>query len=543
MDNGSDDEQMRRAIELSLQEHQTETQQRVSPSNTIDLTQRLDDEERENDDIRKAIALSLGKPVGQLTAREALLGSTASTGKRRSPSDSSGDTRTTTSDQRPSKKLAPEPIRYWDGVVKLTYVTGFTGPNFIRFEDIVQRTVLKKAVITAMVVSMDWIEKQFPSTVNLCIVLHGRPAMSRQMSPNRIFIMPPMKDERFGVFHPKLMLLFHESSLRVVIGSANLVPYDYRDLENVVFIQDFPLAAKPVESKSQLPRFAQEIRDLLEHMQVPTSVKAELFKYDFSRAKAHVVVSVSGVFEGDDYKRYGHARLAQIVKELGAVDPDRTPQVEMQTSSLGGLNISYLNELYRSFSGIDFYSNGGKPPRQKKTNELPPIDIIYPSRDTVNDSRLGPPGASTICLNTSTWKKSTFPKEVMCDAISYRAGTLMHSKYIVTTLKSKKASASASTPAVSPSSGLSSNSNDNSKTKNKELKGWVYCGSHNATMSAWGKLSLSKYTKKPKMAINNWELGVVLPLYEDSHIPVTYIRPPPRYKPSQNAWTQDMEWS
>ncbi|KAI9494314.1 tyrosyl-DNA phosphodiesterase I [Zychaea mexicana] len=355
-----------------------------------------------------------------------------------------------------------------------------------------------------MVVSTDWIEAQFPSDINLCIILHGRPAMTRQLGPNRVFIMPPMKDERFGVFHPKLMLLVHESSLRVVIGSANLERYDYNDLENVVFIQDFPLLTKHVDSADRLPEFAREIYDLLCHMHVPSSVKTELFKYDFSRAKARVVASVSGVFEGDDqYKRYGHARLAQVIKDIGAADPSRPPQVEMQTSSLGGLNISYLHELHRTFSGMDPYANGGKTPRQSKTNELPPIDIVYPSRDTVEDSVLGPPGAGTICLNTSSWRKSTFPKQVMCDAISHREGTLMHSKVCM----------------------------------------MLYIKSHNATMGAWGKLSLSKNSKKPKMAINNWELGVVLPLYEDSNIPVTYVRPPPRYKPSQNAWTQDAEWS
>lgn len=46
--------------------------------------------------------------------------------------------------------------------------------------------------------------------------------MARQLD-NRVFIMPPMKDENWGVFHSKLMLLFHTSSVRVVIGSANLV--------------------------------------------------------------------------------------------------------------------------------------------------------------------------------------------------------------------------------------------------------------------------------------------------------------------------------
>lgn len=47
--------------------------------------------------------------------------------------------------------------------------------------------------------------------------------MRKQIGPNRILICPPMKDDRYGVFHPKLMLLFHAQYVRVVIGSANMV--------------------------------------------------------------------------------------------------------------------------------------------------------------------------------------------------------------------------------------------------------------------------------------------------------------------------------
>ncbi|KAG1442514.1 hypothetical protein G6F56_011034 [Rhizopus delemar] len=66
--------------------------------------------------------------------------------------------------------------------------------------------------------------------------------------------------------------------------------------------------------------------------------------------------------------------------------------------------------------------------------------------------------------------------------------------------------------------------------------------SHNATTSAWGKFTVSRISKKPKLSISNWELGVVLPLYEDSDIPAPYLRPPPRYQQGQNAWTQNMGW-
>lgn len=62
-------------------------------------------------------------------------------------------------------------------------------------------------------------------------------------------------------------------------------PYDYRDLENVVFIQDFPERQHAVTHEEELPEFARDLCDLLDKMHVPPSVKQELFKYDFSRAK------------------------------------------------------------------------------------------------------------------------------------------------------------------------------------------------------------------------------------------------------------------
>ncbi|KAI8139444.1 hypothetical protein BJV82DRAFT_252278 [Fennellomyces sp. T-0311] len=139
-DSDSDNEQMRQAIALSLQQHQHETQNASAAQSDNRLgdlfTQRLDDVDRENEDIRKAIALSLGKPVEQLTAREAL---GLVPGVKRSLTDDSGPTVGQDASKKPSAGLP----RYWDGVVKLTHVTGFTGPNFIRFEEIVQKVKLQ----------------------------------------------------------------------------------------------------------------------------------------------------------------------------------------------------------------------------------------------------------------------------------------------------------------------------------------------------------------------------------------------------------------
>ncbi|OBZ81552.1 Tyrosyl-DNA phosphodiesterase 1 [Choanephora cucurbitarum] len=496
MSDTEENEQLALAMALSLE-------------NTI---QRESEEERESNDLKAAIAASLGKKVEQLTARDMLMAdiSSVSTPKRaREETLDSGFHRIT-------KRIDQSETRYWDGVVKLTYVQGFVGPDYIRFQDIVQKHQLKKALVTAFVCSMDFINQHFPMDVNVCIVTHGRPAIRKQVHSHRIIIQPPLKDDRYGVFHPKLMLLFHSTSMRVVIGSANLERYDYEELENVVFIQDFPKMDTSHASIESLPAFAKNICDLLDQMQVPTSVKDELLHYDFSKAKAHIVSSVSGVFEGEeDYKRYGHTRLASIVKEItGSItDLSQLPKVEMQTSSLGSMTVHYLQELFKSFCGVLPYKAG----KLLEKNQVPPIDIIYPTQETVESSKLGPPGAGTICLGKTAWQKATFPKQVMCDSISQRQGTLMHSKYIIATL-------------LKPA------------PNKKDIRGWIYCGSHNATTSAWGKFVVARDSKQPKMSISNWELGVVLPLTENTDIPAPYLRPAPRYRPSQQAWTQDMEW-
>ncbi|KAI7901975.1 tyrosyl-DNA phosphodiesterase-domain-containing protein [Cokeromyces recurvatus] len=511
MNSDDENEQIAKAMALSLQ----------------GLDSQLRQEQKEKDDLRKAIAASLGKKVEELTARDMLLAETTNPPLKRPREEDENDDVNVLPTHRILKRLNNSEARFWDGVIKLTYVKGFIGPDYIRFEDIIQKHDLKKALITAFVCSLDFINDNFPLDVNLCIVTHGRPAIKKQIHPHRIIIQPPLKNEKYGVFHPKLMLLFRDSSVRIVIGSANMERYDYEDLENVVFIQDFPRLKTPHKTFSELPRFARDICDLLDHMQVPNSVKEELLKYDYNKAKAHIVASISGTFEGEEeYRKYGHTRLADIINEIvGPINDSKLlPKVEMQTSSLGALSLSYLNELYRSFCGIESYSKE-KPILITKKNELPPIDIIYPTKDTVESSRLGPSGAGTICLNSNTWKKPTFPKQIMCDSISQRQGTLMHSKYIIATL-----------PSTFKSSKFLTESNLG------KLRGWMYCGSHNATVSAWGKFTVSRDTKKPKMNISNWELGVVLPIFEKSDFPAPYLRPAPRYQSSQEAWTQNMEW-
>jgi tyrosyl-DNA phosphodiesterase-1 len=56
-------------------------------------------------------------------------------------------------------------------------------------------------------------------------------------------------------------------------------------LENVVFLQDFPMIeGDPAADADALPKFGRDIYEQLYLMGVPISVRTELLKYDFSKA-------------------------------------------------------------------------------------------------------------------------------------------------------------------------------------------------------------------------------------------------------------------
>lgn len=121
MSDREEQEQIARAMALSIQ----------------GLDAHIDQEQQEKQDMKAAIAASLGKTVNQLTARDMLLADTSppvSNSKR--PREEEAVSYPV---HRVVKRFDNSEARFWDGTVKLTYVKGFVGPDYIRFEDIVQK--------------------------------------------------------------------------------------------------------------------------------------------------------------------------------------------------------------------------------------------------------------------------------------------------------------------------------------------------------------------------------------------------------------------
>lgn len=139
--------------------------------------------------------------------------------------------------------------------------------------------------------------------------------------------------------HQKWAFIFYKTGrLRVAIMTANMMDYDWERIENTVFLQDV-LPNKAGHSPDwHLPDFPQQFADLFKHLkihkgiefmrqkhplgsQVPISSDpsyTDFGKWDWSRVKARLVISISGKYEGfHDMSKWGIGRLGQVVQEEG----------------------------------------------------------------------------------------------------------------------------------------------------------------------------------------------------------------------------------
>ncbi|KAL8718487.1 MAG: hypothetical protein Q9181_008193 [Wetmoreana brouardii] len=176
-------------------------------------------------------------------------------------------------------------------------------------------------------------------------------------------------------------------------------------------------------------------------------------------------------------------------------------EIDYVTSSVGSLNIGFLNMLHLAAQGDDGlteYNWRTQKTKDSKTQAARTaleaqtesgFRIFYPSEQTVKASTGGPENAGTICFQSKWWNSPSFPKKVMRDCISQRRGLLMHNKIIFAREKEEF---------IPDEEGRS--------------KAWVYVGSANCSESAWGKLVMDKGTKGVKLNCRNWECGVVVPL-------------------------------
>ena len=269
--------------------------------------------------------------------------------------------------------------------------------------------------------------------------------------PNLRLCFPPMEGQ-VNCMHSKLMLLSYPGFLRVVVPTANLVPYDWGesgDMENCVFLVDLPRLPPGKRVASQdLNSFARELIFFCKAMGLEQSILESISTFDFSATNdLGFVHTIGGAHIGSSSLRTGYCGFGKAVRELD-LHTDAALEIDFVTSSMGSLNTDFLMMLYLAAQGDDgtteynwrnLDAGRGKSTKLKsdleqmnakrqrvKHEALDNFHVYFPTHDSVKRSTAG--YAGTICFQSKWFNAPTFPRQILRDCKSTRRGLLMHNK-------------------------------------------------------------------------------------------------------------------
>ncbi|KDQ27470.1 hypothetical protein PLEOSDRAFT_51208 [Pleurotus ostreatus PC15] len=465
---------------------------------------------------------------------------------------------------------------FWDGEFRPTMnqyaLKTDTRKKFTLTEAIGHKGDLSFAIIASYMASVAWIYEFFDPSVPVIFVTQPDPSGNagiKSILPNWIKAVPFLRNG-YGCMHMKAMfpqLFYKTGRLRVMVSTANLIDYDYRDIENVswlslaLWIQDIPRLPTPRKAKKTAnpDDFPSMFTRVLKALNVPPalttlplqSLDDLCTRWDWSKVNVLLVPSIAGKHEGwPQVIRTGHPRLMMAVRKLGLSKRSSGMTLECQGSSIGHYTTQWLNEFYLSSTGQSTEKFLDQTKRKRETLPYPPIKIIFPSLKTVRATVMGERGGGTMFCSRKSWEAPNFPRKLFHDSNSKAGGVLMHTKMIIGLVKpaSQSSHASSSSPQKQTSrreeddfGSAEEESDDEVQVVqgHEEVIGWAYVGSHNFTPSAWGTLSGSSFT--PVLNIKNYELGIVFPLKDEAEVErvACWQRPPRKYVPGDDRpWMQ-----
>ncbi|KAK7186047.1 ubiquitin interaction domain-containing protein [Paraphaeosphaeria sporulosa] len=413
------------------------------------------------------------------------------------------------SPDRPSKQVSKQAeaktsseIRYPKGAIKRTWAYKYPRTEDISIEEVLQAPTLNIAVLSSFQWDDRWIfHKADPmKTKQVWIIGANTDAIKQNIiqelaecnTPNVKLHFPPMRATT--TMHSKLMLLFHETHLRIVVPTANLMQVEWGEtgkdpksvgswqpavLENTVFLIDLPRRVDGAVSEKLETTFGQSLMAFLEAQEVGQKVREGLRKFDFAETNRLAFVhSISGSHStGPRRNDTGLPGLAAAIRRLNLNNVERL-ELDYASSSIGGLKEEFLEKLYLAASGLQPLSS--KAPEDWADR----FRVYFPTHDTVINSTGGVECGGVITLNSRSYNAPTFARRCLRTHISTRSGLLSHNKMLLA----------------------------RGRQKDGTPFGWVYVGSANVTESAWGSQSILKSGKESALKINNWECGVVVPV-------------------------------
>lgn len=213
-----------------------------------------------------------------------------------------------------------------------------------------QEVYLLTFVMDPRVVLAKFPVKMFAVPVTLvCGSRSVSPEAFGELFPNAMSrLVVPTLPSKFGTYHTKMLVLFHDDGVRVVVHTANLEASNLFLHAEGTWFQDFPLRT----GVSVGSEFEADLGRILESSGIPEA-RAALSRFDFATAEVALVASIP---RAAAYSLPGEVRANGLgrVRFLLHQEAERDPQwaarcqhwpVIVQTSSLGTMT-SKLGESW-----------------------------------------------------------------------------------------------------------------------------------------------------------------------------------------------------
>ncbi|CAG0899423.1 unnamed protein product [Darwinula stevensoni] len=278
----------------------------------------------------------------------------------------------------------------------------------------------------------------------------------------------------FGTHHTKMMLLQYREGLRVVVHTANLIPMDWANRTQGIWMSPiFPRIkgdARMVDTDS-VTAFKKDLLKYLSsyRLQCLDPWLQEINSHDFSDARVYLIASVPGRHEGSTArKEFGHMRLGNILKDYSAAAVTQEWPLIGQFSSVGSLGASPTtwleSEWAKSLAGFQLGN--------------PKVQLIFPTVDDVRNSLDG-----YISGGSLPYSFKTHMKQQWFTSFLHRW----------TSLRRKRSRAS---PHIKTYTRLS---------PDRRRAAWFLLTSANLSKAAWGELQ----KQGNQLFIRSYELGVL----------------------------------
>lgn len=359
-------------------------------------------------------------------------------------------------DKAPASATTGVGLTFLKGEVRKTWAFDHDRHRDIKIEEVLQNADLKLAVLSSFQWDVAWLLSKLNKSTQMIFVMQAKEASTQRQyeqetspMPNLKLCFPPMPGQ-VNCMHSKLMLLSHPTYLRVVVPTANLVPYDWGEtgvMENMMFIIDLPrFVGGQDTSKEKMTSFGRELVYFLEAMGLNQHVIDSIYKFDFSEtAKFAFVHTIGGAHSQEDtWRRTGYCGLGNAIGELG-LGTAGPVSIDFVTSSIGSLNVEFLTTLYLAAQGDDGLTEyGWRNPQNGSTRTVKSalaatktqtqrlvnqgFYIYFPTHNTVASSMGGTSSGGTICFQSKWYKSPNFPRGLLRDCKSRRKGLLMHNK-------------------------------------------------------------------------------------------------------------------